>query len=74
MIWVLIFIVNISQHDRSEMMARRTPSPSPQMILTFRQQERLLAELIGPDELRAAEPPKTFSPKPRTETAKLLMA
>ena len=71
-VWVLLFIVNFSQRDSSEFMAKKTPSP--EMILTFRQQERLLAELIGPDELRAAEPPKIFSPKPRTETTKLLMA
>jgi hypothetical protein len=71
-VWVLLFIVNFSQRDSSEFMAQKTPSP--EMILTFRQQERLLAELIGPDELRAAEPPKIFSPKPRTETTKLLMA
>jgi hypothetical protein len=71
-VWILIFIVNFSQRDSSEFMAQKTPSP--EIILTFRQQERLLAELMGSDELRAAEPPKIFSPKPRTETTKLLMA
>jgi hypothetical protein len=71
-VWILIFVFNFSQRDSSEFMAQKTPSP--EIILTFRQQERLLAELMGPDELRAAEPPKIFSPKPRTETTKLLMA
>jgi len=66
-IWILIFVVNFSQRDKSEMMARKTPLPSPEMILVFRQQERLLAELIGPDELRVAEPPKLFLPQPRSE-------
>jgi hypothetical protein len=37
------------------------------MMLTFRQQELLLAELIGPNETQAAEPPKTFTPRPRSE-------
>jgi hypothetical protein len=66
-VWILIFVVNFSQRDPSELMARKTPPASPEMILTFRQQERLLAELIGPDETRVAEPPKTFLPRPSSE-------
>jgi hypothetical protein len=66
-VWILIFIINFSQRDPAEMMARKSPPPSPEMILTFRQQELLLAELIGPNEPRIAEPPKTFSPRPSSE-------
>jgi hypothetical protein len=66
-VWVLIFVFNFSQRDKSEMMAGKTPLPSPDMILVFRQQERLLAELIGPNEMRIAEPPKTFLPRPSSE-------
>jgi hypothetical protein len=65
-IWILIFAVNFSQRDPSKLMARKTP-PSPQMILAFRQQEKLLAELIGQNEPQAAEQPKTFSPRPSSE-------
>ena len=36
---------------------------SPETIMAWRQQERLLAELIGPNETRAAEPPKPFLPQ-----------
>jgi hypothetical protein len=64
-VWLGILIVNFSQRDHSPGMAMKSPSPT--MILTFQQQERLLAELIGPDELRAAEPPKTFLPRPSSE-------
>jgi hypothetical protein len=66
-VWILIFIVNFSQQDKSEMMARKTSSPSPEMMLAFRQQEILLAELIGPNEPQIAERPKTFSPRPSSE-------
>jgi hypothetical protein len=66
-VWILIFIFNFSQRDPSELTARKTPPPSPEMILTFRQQEKLLAELIGPNEPQAAAPPKPFLPKPRSE-------
>jgi hypothetical protein len=66
-VWILIFVFNFSQRDPSEVMARKTPPSSPEMILTFRQQEKLLAELVGPDETRAAEAPKLFLPQPRSE-------
>jgi hypothetical protein len=66
-VWILIFAVNVSQRDPSEMMARKSPPPSPEMILSFRQQEILLAELIGQNEPQTAEPPKTFSPRPSSE-------
>ena len=51
--WILIFVFNFSQRDPAELMARKSPPPAPEMILTFRQQERLLAELIGPNEVQA---------------------
>jgi hypothetical protein len=66
-VWILIFIFNFSQRDPSELTARKTPPPSPEMILTFRQQEKLLTELIGPNEPQAAAPPKPFLPQPRSE-------
>jgi hypothetical protein len=67
-VWILIFVFNVSQRDPSELLARKTPTPTPEMILAFRQQERLLAELIGPNETRSAEPtPKPFLPQPRSE-------
>ena len=66
-VWVLIFVFNFSQRDPAELVARKSPPPSPEMILTFRQQERLLAELIGPNEPQAVAPPKPFLPQPRSE-------
>jgi hypothetical protein len=66
-VWILIFVFNFSQRDPAERMARKSPPPSPEMILTFRQQERLLAELIGPNEPQAVAPPKPFLPQPRSE-------
>jgi len=66
-IWILIFVFNFSQRDPAGMMARKSPPPSPEMILTFPQQERLMAELIGPNEPQAVAPPKPFLPQPRSE-------
>ena len=66
-VWIALFIFNFSQRDPSELMARKSPPVSPEMILVFRQQQQLLAELIGPNETRAVEPPKPFVPQPRSE-------
>ena len=66
-IWILIFGFNVAQRDPAEVLARKSPPPAPQMILTFRQQERLLTELIGPDETHAAKPAAPFLPQPRSE-------
>jgi hypothetical protein len=66
-VWIALFIFNASQRDKSELAALKLPPPSPEMILTFRQQEKLLAELIGPNEPQAAAPPKPFLPQPRSE-------
>jgi hypothetical protein len=35
--------------------------------MTFPQQEKLLAELMGPDKPRVAVPLKPFSPRPSSE-------
>lgn len=69
--WLLILAVNFSLRDHSSVAGQKFSSPAPMM--TFQQQERLLAELTGPDELRVAERPKIFSPRPRTERTRILM-
>lgn len=65
-VWAFIFAVNVSQRDHSQMTLAKS-SPSPEMILSFRQQEKLLAELIGQTESQVAEPPKTFLPRPSSQ-------
>jgi hypothetical protein len=65
-VWLVIAAVNLSQRDHSPAGAMKS-APAPDMILTFRQQERLLTELIGPDEARAVAPATPFLPQPRGE-------
>jgi hypothetical protein len=66
-VWILIFIFNVSQRDPSELMAQRAPPPALEMSMTFPQQEKLLAELMGPSEPRVAVPLKPFLPRPSSE-------
>jgi len=63
--WIFILAVNFSIEDKSEIVAQK--SSTPEMIMTWQQQERVLAELIGPNEARAAVSPKPFSPRPSSE-------
>ncbi len=65
-VWVAILIANFSMHEHSPGVAMKS-SPTQEMIVAWRQQERLLAELMGPNETQAARPPKPLSPQPRSE-------
>ncbi len=65
-VWVVIFAVNFSAHDPG-LIAGKSPPPTREMILTFRQQEKLLAELVGPNEPHVAAPLKPLSPRPSSE-------
>lgn len=68
-VWIALFIFNVSQRDKSELAARKLPPPSPEAIMTWRQQEKFLVELIGPSAPGDAEQREIFLPKPRTEIA-----
>ncbi len=68
-VWMALFIFNVSQRDKVELAARKLPPPSPEAILAWRQQEKLLAELIGPSAPGDVDRRKIFLPKPRTEIA-----
>ena len=66
-IWLGILAVNFSLRDRSPVFAEKSVTPSPKVLMVLQQQQRLLAELIGPRETHKAEPPRTFVPRPRGE-------
>jgi hypothetical protein len=65
-VWLLIFIVNISQHDASKVVA--TKSTTMGMMTTFRDEQKMLNELLATRSFAAdAEQPRIYLPKPRTE-------
>ncbi len=66
-VWVVILTLQLASRDPTEVAARITPPPSPEMLMVLRQQQRLLAELIEPPAPRAADRSKSFSPRPRSE-------
>jgi hypothetical protein len=73
-VWILIFIVNVSQRDGSRTGIAKS-SPPMEVMMTFRDQQKLLDELLADRLLPVnVERPRIFSPKPRTETMELLTA
>src|SRR5208282_6906318 len=71
-IWILIFAVDFSLRDKTPVMAEKSAPPSPEVIVELRQQQRMLAELIGPRDEHDADRSKSFVPQPRSERAEIL--
>ena len=70
--WLLIVAVNVLQREPVTAGKFSSASSAPTMM-SFREQQRWMNELFADRTVAAdAEPPKTFSPKPRTETAKVV--
>ena len=62
--WLLIFAINFSLRDH--LAANVSKISSPEAMMTFQQQQRLLAELDNFNGFYVTEP-KKFSPRPRSE-------
>jgi hypothetical protein len=71
-VWVLIFALDFSMRDKSPVVAEKSAPPSPEVIVELKQQQRMLAELIGARETHDAGP-QQFFPRPRSECAGILM-
>jgi hypothetical protein len=66
-VWILILAVDFSLRDKTPVLAEKSSPPSPEVIVELRQQQRMLAELIGPRDIRDADRSKSFVPHPRSE-------
>ena len=73
-IWILILAVNFSMRDPSPVRAEKSSPPSPEVIVELRQQQRLLAELIGPRDASDADRSKSFVQQPRSERVEFVAA
>ncbi len=66
--WVVILALHFTNSENAPQMAKRAPSISMAAIAGLRDQQKVVAELIGGSEPpRDAEPPKQSAPKPRSE-------
>jgi hypothetical protein len=74
-VWLVILGVHLTMGQSTPLTAKRALPTSPQVFMAHQEQERLLAELLGPREAPVAVPPKASPPRPRSERRhSLLMA
>ena len=67
-VWLVILAGNISLREPSPAITAKSTVPSPEAIASFKDQQKLLAELLADHSApRDSERQKFFSPKPRTE-------
>lgn len=66
-VWVVLLTLHLASHDHTEVVARKTPPPSPEMLIVLRQQNLLLAELVERPVPRAADRPKVVPSRPRSQ-------
>lgn len=64
--WLLILAANFSMRDASQPVMARI-APSQETIIAWQQQEQLLTELTGADDLHIALPVRSFSPRPSSQ-------
>jgi hypothetical protein len=70
-VWVFILAANISLREHSPAIIKS--GPSSEMIMTLKDQQKILAELLTDHSLpHDADRQKIFSPKPRTEGMEIL--
>ena len=72
-VWLLILGINLTTRDATTVAAEHAAPVSPQSFMAFQEQERLLAELIGPRETPVADQPKPGPARPRSERRKEMM-
>jgi hypothetical protein len=72
-VWILILAVDFSVRDKSPVMAEKSVPPSPEVVVELKQQQRMLAELIGPRDEHDADRSKSFVPQPRSERTEILV-
>ncbi len=73
-IWILILTLDFSIRDKTSVIAEKTTPPSAGVIVQLLQQQRLLAELMGPRDPHPADRSKHLAPEHRSECVEFQMA
>jgi hypothetical protein len=72
-VWVVILAGNFSLRDHSPALATKSAPRSQEIIMALNDRQKIMAELLQDHSIpREAERPRSFSPKPRTEYARIL--
>ena len=66
-VWVVIFALHFASRGSSRVVASAS-SPQPSVyLMTFKEQQQTLVELIGNNQLNDADRPRRTGPQPRTD-------
>jgi hypothetical protein len=71
-VWVLILALNSVTREPTPAARFQNPTRVPEVLIALREHRRLLAELTGSP--TAAEQPKPFEPRPRSERSQRIVA
>ncbi len=66
-VWILIFSLHVTSRDSVPRLADNAHAPTAEIVLNFRDQEKILAELIDNNEMPAADRPKRLPAQPHSE-------
>lgn len=72
-VWVFVFALNFSMRDKAPTVAEKSAPPSPEVVAELKQQQRMLAELIGVRDAGDAVRSKFLLPLPRSQRTEILM-
>ena len=67
LVWLLLALSNRLPSNLASGFAGKGSRPSPAAVAAWKEEERILAELIQPPELAVPETPKQNAPQPRSE-------
>ena len=71
-VWLFIFLLNFSASEKAPQLSEKSTPPSPETIAELKQQQKMLAELIGAAELQVADRQRFLLPRPRSERREIL--
>ena len=66
-VWVLIFALRLGASGGSPMVAAIPTPSSPDVVATFKDQQKILVELIGSNEPQEIDKPRQFPVGPQSE-------
>jgi hypothetical protein len=74
-VWVALLIFNATHSDHNQPQTARSTMPPGEMRLALQEQQRILAEIIGPQPPTSpAEPPRRQNNQPRSERRAVALA
>jgi hypothetical protein len=66
-VWILIIALHVAGHESTPMMATISATSSSDTVITLKEQQKILVELMGNNDSNDTEKPRNFPAQPHTE-------